>query len=320
MPKPHRLRDGRHAEKADGPAGIANGEMPGICRKLDRPDARPKKVISLFRRGVGWPRPRLENVAIGGVKENPVTVGCRVPHSQPSPVGAPSQPLGIERVGRPGSLQFSCRIAVYAHHVLTRGSCQQRQVTCLGPEGEAFGRCRGREDLGAGNLGRLGRREVEHGELETEGGDDADLAVRCTEANIRGLRAGSAMIPDGGTEPVVHCRHDTKLLGVGDKQEARRGRPLEAEDGACKVLAQLDDVDHAEPGDGSDVDDGSEDGRNVFPVRAREGVRRSCGLSTPVPNQSLTNPRCSHFTGWEKCIVEWEPAGSRARCRLGKQV
>ncbi len=128
------------------------------------------------------------------------------------------------------------------------------------------------------------------------------------------------MIPDGGTEPVVHCRHDTKLLGVGDKQEARRGRPLEAEDGACKVLAQLDDVDHAEPGDGSDVDDGSEDGRNVFPVRARERVRRSCGLSTPVPNQSLTNPRCSHFTGWEKCIVEWELAGSRARCRLGKQV
>ena len=89
MPQLHGLCDGRHAENAHRPAEVTDGEVPGICRKLDGLDARSKGVISVFGRGVGRTRPRLEDVSVGGVEENPVAMGSRVPDNQPPSVRTP---------------------------------------------------------------------------------------------------------------------------------------------------------------------------------------------------------------------------------------
>lgn len=81
------------------------------------------------------------------------------------------------------------------------------------------------------------------------------------------------MVPNRGTEAVVHGGHDAYTLGIGDEEQAGRGRPLEGEHGAGKVLAELDHVDDAETGDGSDIDDRREDGRDVAAVGAGQAVR-----------------------------------------------
>lgn len=290
MPEPHRLGDRRHGEDADRPAGIANGEVAGIRRELDRLDARPKGVVFVFGGRVGRSRPDLEEVAVRRVEDNLVALGGRIPHDQPPAVGAPGEALSVDGLGCPGPLQLPRGEAMDAHHVLTGRPRQQGEVTCPGPEGKATGRQGAREDLGAANLGRLGRCEVEDGKLEAEGGDDADLCIRGAEADVDGLGAGDDRVPDGGLEAVVEGRHDADLLGIGDEQQARRGRPLEAEHGAGEVVAQPDHVGHAEPRDGADIDDGREERRDVFAVRTRERVGRGCWRSAVAFEERCVQP------------------------------
>jgi hypothetical protein len=127
-------------------------------------------------------------------------------------------------------------------------------MTGLWPEREAFACSRRSEDLGIANFGRRRQCKIEDGKLETKWRNDTNFSVRGTEANICRLGAGGNMVPNSGLEGVVYSRHNSNTLGVSYEQQARGQRPLKIEHGTREVLAKLDHVDHAQPTDGSDID------------------------------------------------------------------
>jgi hypothetical protein len=57
---------------------------------------------------------------------------------------------------------------------------------------------------------------------------------------------------------------------------------LEAQDGPCKVLTELDHIDDVEAGNCSNIDNGAEDGCNMSAIRTWEGMSRSFELSAVI--------------------------------------
>lgn len=125
---------------------------------------------------------------------------------------------------------------------------------CLRSEGEASACRRGREHLGAAYLDRLGRCEIKDSKLETERGDDANLRIGGTEANMGWLGLGDHGMLDGCMKSAVNSGHDPNLIRAGKEEEARGGRPLEGDDWSHKVLRQLYHIDKLQTTNCSHVD------------------------------------------------------------------